>query len=94
MRLSDDERTAFLAKYPEWVLDGESIHRTFVFGDFPEAIAFVTECAFASEAADHHPDIDIRWNKVTMTLSTHSENALTAKDTALASSFDDITKAT
>ena len=93
-RLDDDERAVFLEGHPEWELDEESISRVFVFGGFPEAIAFVTECAFAAEAADHHPDIDIRWNKVTMTLSTHSENALTTKDTTLASSFDRIAKAT
>jgi 4a-hydroxytetrahydrobiopterin dehydratase len=88
MRLTDDERTRFISDHPEWVLDGESISRTFVFRGFPQAIAFVTECSFDAEAADHHPDIDIRWNKVTMTLTTHSESALTSRDTELAAAFD------
>ncbi|KAA3640615.1 MAG: 4a-hydroxytetrahydrobiopterin dehydratase [Armatimonadetes bacterium] len=90
MRLSESERASFLAKHPEWTLDGEEISRTFVFDGFPAAIAFVTECSFAAEAADHHPDIDIRWNKVTMTLTTHSASALTSKDTTLAAEFDRI----
>jgi 4a-hydroxytetrahydrobiopterin dehydratase len=90
MRLSDDQRTTFLKAHPQWALEGESISRMFVLRGFPEAIAFVTECAFASEAADHHPDIDIRWNKVTIYLTTHSVDALTAKDTGLAAAFDRI----
>ncbi len=94
MKLNDEDRAAFLEGHPEWKLNGESVVRTFVFGGFPEAIAFVIECAFAAEAVDHHPDIDIRWNKVTMTLSTHSERALTAKDTALAAQFDAIARTT
>lgn len=90
MRLPDQDRTAFLEGHPDWTVDGESISRTFIFGGFPEAIAFVTECAFAAEEADHHPDIDIRWNKVTIYLTTHSVEALTAKDTDLAAAFDRI----
>ena len=90
MRLQQPQRDAFVAQHPDWTLDGEEISRTFVFADFPEAIAFVTRAAFAAEAADHHPDIDIRWNKVKLTLSTHSENALTAKDTELAAAFDEL----
>jgi len=90
MRLPATERTQFLARHPEWTIVDESITRTFAFSGFPEAVAFTTECSFAAEAADHHPDIDIRWNKVTMTLSTHSESALTAKDTELAAAFDSI----
>lgn len=92
MRLSNQEREDFLQTHTGWSLDGESISRTFAFDGFPAAIAFVTACAFAAEAVDHHPDIDIRWNKVTMTLSTHSESALTAKDTTLAAEFDRIAK--
>lgn len=90
MKLSEDKRALFLADHAEWSLAGQAISRTFVFGGFPEAIAFVTECSFAAEAADHHPDIDIRWNKVTVCLTTHSVEALTAKDTGLAAAFDRI----
>lgn len=92
MQLSDEERTDFLNGHADWSLDGETISRTFVFDGFPQAIAFVTECSFSAEAADHHPDIDVRWNKVTMTLTTHSASALTTKDTDLAATFDAIAR--
>ena len=86
--LSDSERGDFLLGHPQWTLDGEAISRTFVFTDFIESVGFVARVAMASEVADHHPDIDIRWNKVTLTLSTHDEGALTEKDTTLAAVFD------
>ena len=79
---------AFLSNHPQWVKDGDSISRTFVFADFSEAMGFVTRAAIASEVADHHPDIDIRWNKVTLLLTTHDEDALTSKDLDLAAHFD------
>ncbi len=86
--LSEEIREQFLADHPEWGLDGETITRTFVFDDFVEAMGFVTKVAIAAEVADHHPDIDIRWNKVTLALSTHSEKALTTNDTELAAKAD------
>ena len=86
--LSETERSEFLGEHPEWTLDGEEISRTFVFADFVESMGFVTSVAIASEVADHHPDIDIRWNKVTLVLTTHDQGALTEKDTALAARFD------
>jgi len=89
--LTEDERSAFLSEHPDWSLDGEEISRTFSFADFNEAMGFVNRVALAAEVADHHPDIDIRWNKVTLVLSTHSENALTEKDTALANQIDGFT---
>lgn len=90
MKLSDAARRAFIDEHPDWELSGESIRRTFVHADFQAAVAFVVHVGFLSEAADHHPDIDIRWNKVTLELSTHSEGALTEKDTALAEKIDAI----
>jgi 4a-hydroxytetrahydrobiopterin dehydratase len=87
--LSSAERDRFLSEHPEWSLDGETITRTFVFDDFVDAMGFVTKVAIAAEAADHHPDIDIRWNEVTLALTTHSENALTSRDTDLAARADD-----
>ena len=86
--LTTDEIDAFLRTHPSWALDGVMIRRTFTFDDFSEAIGFTVRVAMAAEVADHHPDIDIRWNKVTITLSTHSAGALTAKDTDLASQLD------
>ena len=72
-------RTTFLADHPQWTVRGEEISRTFVFADFNEAMGFVNRVALAAEVADHHPDIDIRWNKVTLTLSTHSEGGVTGQ---------------
>ena len=87
-RSSDEERARFRGRHPEWTMEGEEIRRTFRFADFREAMGFVTEVALAAEAADHHPDIDVRWNTVTLTLSTHSAGALTDKDLALAAEID------
>ena len=69
---------------PGWENNGKEITRTYKFKDFAEALAFVNKVAGLSEAADHHPDIDIRWNKVRLILSTHSAGGLTEKDFALA----------
>lgn len=89
--LSQDQLTDFAGSHPAWSRSEDSISRTFVFADFNESMGFVTRVAIASEVADHHPDIDIRWNKVTIVLSTHSEGALTSKDLALATRFDGFT---
>ena len=89
-RLDAAARDDFLAAHSDWKLEGESISRTYVLADFKESMAFVTQVALAAEVADHHPDIDIRWNKVTVVLSTHSAGALTAKDTNLAAEFDSL----
>jgi 4a-hydroxytetrahydrobiopterin dehydratase len=86
--LDQDARNTFAAEHPNWTLRDEEISRVFAFADFNEAMGFVTRVALAAEVADHHPDIDIRWNKVTLVLSTHDEGALTEKDTALAATFD------
>ena len=83
-----DELEKFLAGHQEWLFEDSAIVRTFEFGDFAEALAFVNRVGEAAEAADHHPDIDIRWNKVTLRLSTHSEGGITNKDTTLASQID------
>ena len=78
----------FLSSHPDWVRIGSEIRRTYSFADFVEAMEFVTRVAVESEKADHHPDIDIRWNKVVLALSTHSEGGLTPKDLWLADGFD------
>lgn len=80
-RTEIDER---LALVPEWTLAENAIHRTFEFKDFVAAMTFVNQVAELAESVFHHPDIDIRWNKVTLTLSTHSEGGLTEKDFSLA----------
>ena len=89
--VSPDQINSFLSGHEGWIRHDESISKTYVFGDFNEALGFVVRIGAASEVADHHPDIDIRWNKVTCVLSTHSEDALTSKDLELAATFDAIT---
>jgi 4a-hydroxytetrahydrobiopterin dehydratase len=69
---------------PGWTLRSRAIRRTFEFKGFMDAVGFVNRVARKAEKSDHHPDIDIRWNKVTLTLSTHSEGGLTAKDFSMA----------
>lgn len=73
-----------------WVRRGEEIVKTYKLPGFPAAIAFVTQVAFLAEAADHHPDIDIRYNKVTLALTTHDSGGLTEKDFALAAAADEV----
>jgi 4a-hydroxytetrahydrobiopterin dehydratase len=80
--LTSDQVKAKLAGLAGWELGDKAISRTFKFGDFPEAVAFVVRLGFAAEAVDHHPDIDIRYKRVTLTYSTHSEGGLTEKDFA------------
>ena len=76
---------SFLKENPAWEREGESIKAEFEFEDFNEAMAFVTKVSLAAAKADHHPDIDIRFNKVALVLSTHSEGGVTKKDLDLAS---------
>ncbi len=82
--LSDDEVRTGLAGVDGWVLDDGRITREYRFGGFPQAVAFVVRLSYPAEAADHHPDLDIRYNRVRVSLSTHSEGGVTAKDLALA----------
>ena len=71
-----------------WSRRGDVLTRTYQFRNFPESMRFVNRVADAAEAADHHPDIDIRYSKVTLTLSTHSAGGITEKDIALAKAID------
>lgn len=77
-----------LPTVPQWRRKAAVITRTFEFKDFVVAMKFVNAVAKAAEKAWHHPDIDIRWNKVTLALSTHDAGGLTEKDFALAAKFD------
>jgi 4a-hydroxytetrahydrobiopterin dehydratase len=77
-----------LTDLPDWSGDTEGISRTVEAASFPAAIALVNAVAEAAEAADHHPDIDIRWRTVTFSLSTHSAGGVTSKDIAMAATID------
>ena len=83
--LADADITESLARLPGWRRDGDEIRARYQAEDFVAAIALVDEVALCAEAAGHHPDIDIRWNRVSFVLSTHSDGGLTAKDMSLAS---------
>lgn len=86
--LPESDILAFTGEHPAWSWADDSITRTFQFEDFEESLEFVNRVGASAEEADHHPDIDIRWNKVTLTLSTHSEGGLTEKDLTLAEEID------
>ena len=87
-RLKAAEIKAALVKTPDWKRRGTAIARAYRFKDFVAAIKFVNRVAMAAERAGHHPDIDIRWNQVTLALTTHDAGGLTEKDFALAKQFD------
>jgi len=87
-RLDPRQIASELASRPEWSDSGGTIQRTFAFKSFVESMAFVNKVAAAAEAMNHHPDILIRYNKVTMTLSTHDAGGITRKDFELAAKMD------
>ena len=85
--LAENEIRGALA--PGWELvSGPAIEKTFELPTFPDAIAFVDRVAVQAEAADHHPDLDIRYTKVRVALSTHSEGGVTQKDLDLAAAAE------
>jgi 4a-hydroxytetrahydrobiopterin dehydratase len=78
-----------LADMPYWSRQAKAIHRIFEFDDFLASIDFVDRIAVKSQKVNHHPDIDIRYNKVKLTLTTHDDGGITAKDFSLARQFDE-----
>lgn len=87
-RLSDAEIASELAGVEGWAREGDLLRRTFELPTFAGAIALVNRVAMAAEEMDHHPDIDIRYNRVSFALSTHSAGGLTALDFELARRID------
>ena len=87
-KLTESEVAQRLKALPTWAREGDAIRKTFTFGKFAEGVRFVDRVAAAADAMDHHPDIDIRYTTITMTLSTHSAGGLTAKDFELATKID------
>lgn len=87
-KLSATRVKAALAGASGWRKKSSAITRTFEFKDFPAAVRFVNAVGRLAEKAWHHPDIDIRWNKVTLALTTHDAGGLTKKDFELAKRFD------
>ena len=87
-----DEAKMRLKKVPEWELEKKHIERTFEFDDFTDAIDFVNAVAEVAEEEEHHPDIDIRFNKVRLVLTTHSKGGLTDLDFGLAERIDTLSE--
>jgi len=90
-RLSEAEVESSLSEFPEWSEVGGGLQRTFEFEDFRASMRFVNAVAEEAEKAQHHPDIMIRYNKVTLTLSTHDAGGITQKDFDLAKVTDGLT---
>jgi 4a-hydroxytetrahydrobiopterin dehydratase len=87
-KLTESEIEAGLRGLSGWMRRGDEIRKSYTFKAFAEGVRFVDRVAVLADAADHHPDIDIRWTTVTMALSTHSAGGLTRKDFDLAAKID------
>ena len=88
--LTTNQVRLHLKAVPHWAKRAQTIHRTFKFDGFLESIAFVNRVARKAQTANHHPDIAICFNKVTLKLTTHDEGGLTGKDFALARQCDEV----
>jgi 4a-hydroxytetrahydrobiopterin dehydratase len=82
--LTESQISDELATVPAWTRDGNSITTVTERADFRDALLYLGAIAYLAETANHHPDITVQWNKVTLVLSTHSAGGLTANDFALA----------
>ena len=89
-KLSGTEIEHKLRDLPQWSESGSVIQRTYRFSDFLESMKFVNLVADLAEKRQHHPDILVRWNKVTLSLSTHDSGGITQKDFDLAAECDQI----
>ena len=87
-RLSDAELAAHLVKLPDWRLMEGQLVRHYVFADFRDSMAFVNRLAAEAESHQHHPDIDIRYNRVFIMLTTHDAGGITELDTQFAAAAD------
>lgn len=87
--LTDTEIRRRLAALPGWRHDAGMIHRTYQTGGWPITLLLVNAIGFVAEAADHHPDLQVSWGRVTVSLSTHSARGITAKDFELARLIED-----
>ncbi|MER7275178.1 4a-hydroxytetrahydrobiopterin dehydratase [Dactylosporangium sp. NPDC000244] len=88
--LGNDDVSAALGELAGWSGDAEGIERSVTASSFLDGIRLVAEVAHVAEAADHHPDIDIRWRTLTFRLSTHSAGGVTEKDLALARQINEL----
>jgi 4a-hydroxytetrahydrobiopterin dehydratase len=86
--LSDAEIEARLSEHPGWERRGDAIAKSFKRGDFVGSVRFVESIVEPAEAINHHPDLEISWDEVTVSISTHSEGGVTAADFELAGKID------
>jgi 4a-hydroxytetrahydrobiopterin dehydratase len=91
-KLTEQEIGESLKALRGWAREGSAIRKSFAFTRFADGIRFVDRVAVAADALDHHPDIDVRYTTVTMTLSTHSAGGLTRKDFELAERIEQETR--
>jgi 4a-hydroxytetrahydrobiopterin dehydratase len=89
-KLSDTEISAALEKLPGWKREGEALLRRFEFPSFADLMIVVNRIAEAAETADHHPDLDIRYNKLTVLLTSHDSGGITRRDVKLAAEISTI----
>ena len=92
-KMSDEDLQQHLDKLPDWSRQGEALTREFQFKDFTHAMQFVNQIAEEAESVNHHPDIDIRYNKVTLNLTTHDSGGVTQNDVNLAVAADQVADA-
>lgn len=91
--LNDTQVTEALTHLPEWRQEGPTLTRTVEFASFTQAIQAVNRVAEIAEIEHHHPDVDIRWRKVSFHCSTHSEGGITSKDVSMAEEIDGVVEA-
>ena len=89
-RLADDAVAEWLETHSGWERAGAEIRKRFERVSFADAIAFVVRIGFLAEAADHHPDLDIRWRTITVCLTTHDSGGLTNLDLSMAEGIDTV----
>ncbi len=88
--LSEHDVRNALLKIPGWRISGAAIERKFEFADFKQAMAFVNRIADAAEQANHHPDISVSYNKVTLMLTSHDSGGVTQRDIRMAERINEI----
>ena len=89
-RLSDEEIDRRLQDLDGWERSGEAIRKRYEGDDFASSVALVNRLTPVAEEMNHHPDLEVSWNKVTVTISTHSEGGLTENDFELARRIDEV----
>lgn len=90
--LAADEVTSRLASLRGWTLETDRISKRFRLKDFREAVNFLTEITPVADEQNHHPDVGIHWNELTLTLWTHASGGLTERDFRLAAAIDEMTE--